>query len=155
MSAASVAPTSDSIKVKTKATLPSSMQPANPFDKGTPERNFFGLFVNWFYFSRGPFPNDSADETGAVPLVRLLSTATAKKFLEKHPEFTEPSKIKEVLEGAFEIIERSPTNIRIKAIPHAHSFSLSGGSYRKSHKRTKNRNRNRNKKSRTRKTHHK
>lgn len=136
---AAVVPTTEIINTKTKATLPSSMQPANPYDKGTPERNFFGLFVNWFYFSRGPFPNDSADETGAVPLMRLLSTATAKKFLEKHPEFTEPSKIKEVLEGAFEIIERSPTNIRIKAIPHAHSsLSMSGG-YRKSHKRTKHR----------------
>jgi hypothetical protein len=110
--------------LRKKATLPMSMQPENPYPKGSPQRTLFGMFVSWFYFSRGSFPNNSANETGAVPLSRFLSTATGRKFFAANPTLATPNSIREVLGSAFEV---TGDDLKIRALPHAHSLTGLGG----------------------------
>jgi hypothetical protein len=110
-----------------KATLNSSLAPPNPYEKKSLERKLLGQIVSYFFFSRGPFPNNSSDDDGYVPLARLVSTGQMRREKEKYEamggNFEE--KMKEVLGGAFEI-KLTPEGTMIKAIPHATGSTISG-----------------------------
>lgn len=105
-----------------KATLTKNEMPVNPYPKADKakgesglERQIFGQFVSWFYFPRGPFPNNSANADGYVPLSRFLETRTFRDLQKKYPDIDMKQKSLEVLGDAF-ITKNQGGEVSVKAL---------------------------------------
>ena len=99
-----------------KATLSNNLQPDNPYPKGSLERAVFGKIVSTFYYARGPYPDDVANEDGYVPLTRILCTRTFRNIIENNPLINIVDLVVKVIEGAF-AIKYTEDGPAIKALP--------------------------------------
>ena len=107
-------------KQKAGSLMHYSQAPANPYPPKTLEARIFDQIVSWFYYSRGKFPSNYANNTGAVPLSRLLNTKTMKALAAANPDIDFRAKVIEVLEDAFEIMP-SGNNVKIRGMSWPHT----------------------------------
>jgi hypothetical protein len=113
---------------KGKATLRKQDAPENPYPKKSLESKIFGQFVGWFYYPRGPFPNNSANNDGFVSLERFMKTGQIRSIRERNPEVTDDYIIR-ILRGSssepdFFDIQTRNNEVMIRAKPHIYKKFL-------------------------------